>query len=191
MKSHNQFASIGSLSAAAVAGCIGVGWFSVSVKAETVAYVNNEITYTRTEVPKTQVVFVEQDGEVRGADFAVPDGDITRSAFGGRLRRYDMHIAKMMEITDYECRQPDRMWSRIVWQYHAGNAMMGKVNISCDLARDTAVAYGFIRPETIPVTYYNSFAVVTVPVLNITGAKVEKWMSFTEGFRPVMPVAGN
>jgi hypothetical protein len=198
MKSHNRFASIGSLPVAVVVSSIGVGWFSVTVKAEmtpvkaatTIAYVQNDFAYARTEVPVTQVTFVEQDGEVRGAQFMVPDEDTTQSAFGGKLRRYDMHIAKMMAITDYECRQPDRMWSRITWHYQAGNIEMGKVSISCDLARDTAVSYGFVKPELMPVTYYNSPAVLTIPALNITGAKVEKWMNFTEGFRPAMPVAG-
>jgi hypothetical protein len=192
MTSHNWFASIASLPVAAVAGAVGVGWFSVSVKAEMkIAYATSEIAYTRAEIPTTQVTFIEQDGEVRGAQFIVPDEDTTRSAFGSRLRRYDMHIAKMMEITDYECRQPDRLWSQINWQYRAGNVYMGKVSISCDLARDTAISYGFVRPEIMPVVYYNSPATLTIPVLNITGAKAEKWMNFTEGLRGAMPIVGS
>lgn len=35
--------------------------------------------------------------------FAVPDKDTTISADGGELRRYDVHIAKMFEVTHYLC----------------------------------------------------------------------------------------
>ncbi|MBW4692138.1 MAG: hypothetical protein KME27_10255 [Lyngbya sp. HA4199-MV5] len=35
----------------------------------------------------------------------VPDQDTTVSAYGGALRRYDIHIAKMFEVTHYLCQQ--------------------------------------------------------------------------------------
>lgn len=36
-------------------------------------------------------------------DLSVPDRHTTKSAFGGALRLYDAHIAKMFEVTDFLC----------------------------------------------------------------------------------------
>ncbi|NEQ44726.1 MAG: hypothetical protein F6K00_14655 [Leptolyngbya sp. SIOISBB] len=35
----------------------------------------------------------------------VPDQDTTRSAYGGILRRYDVHVAKMLEVSHHYCQQ--------------------------------------------------------------------------------------
>ena len=95
------------------------------------------------------------DNNMMMAQFVVPDYKTTVPA-GGGLRRYDAHIAKMFELTHYECldRQADRNWNGIRWQYYAGSRDidMGAFNISCNLARDIATAYGLGHSELTPVT---------------------------------------
>jgi hypothetical protein len=112
----------------------------------------------------------------------VPHSDTTVSAYGGRLRHYDVHIAKMFEMTRFYCAQKND--SEITkWQYSAesGKAKMGEFHISCPLARDIATAYGLGKTERT-----KTFRGYTdVPTLNITGGKVEKWMRFTSNFKPV------
>ncbi len=48
----------------------------------------------------------------------VPDQDTTVSAYGGELRRYDVHIAKMFEVTHFLCQQehkPDQFeWVKYI-----------------------------------------------------------------------------
>lgn len=141
----------------------------------------------QTEVPIDTIAYVNQSGNTRIAYFNVPDYDTTRSAYGGKLRLYDVHIAKMFELTDYECRDNrDRTWSRINWRYEAGSGEinMGNFEISCQLASQIRGAYGLGRPEATNVIYYRARATVDVPVLNITGGKVATWMNYTRNFRP-------
>lgn len=122
------------------------------------------------------------------AQFVVPDRSTTTPA-GGGLRRYDAHMAKMFELTHYECldQQADRSWNGISWQYYAGNRDfdMGRFNISCNLARDIATAYGLGYSEATPVTYYRADTTINVPKLNIVGGKVPTWLRFTQNFKPV------
>jgi hypothetical protein len=50
-----------------------------------------------TEVPITRIDFAGAGGDFqhRTGTFVVPDRDTTLSAYGGSLRRYEVHIAKM------------------------------------------------------------------------------------------------
>lgn len=141
----------------------------------------------QTEFPITSIVYIGQDGNAQTANFTVPDTDTTRSAYGGRLRRYDVHVAKMFELTNFECENtPDRTWSRILWSYKAGGGQidMGMFDISCDRAAGAGHAYGFGKPEATKVYYYRVPATVYVPILNITDWKVSAWMNYTKNFRP-------
>lgn len=84
----------------------------------------------------------------------VPDNDTTISAYGGRLSRYDVHIAKMFEVTHFMCQQ--RMVSpRIKWNYAAGGGSinMGNFDISCQLANEIASAYGLGKSEMTSISF--------------------------------------
>jgi hypothetical protein len=50
----------------------------------------------------------------------VPDTNTTRSAYGGRLRVYDVHIAKMVEVTHFMCSKGG-LSPGTTWSYSAGN----------------------------------------------------------------------
>ncbi|WP_199296191.1 hypothetical protein [Trichocoleus sp. FACHB-591] len=120
----------------------------------------------------------------------VPDQNTTRSAYGGKLRLYDVHIAKMFEITHFLC-QRDSIRGEQFWVYRAGGGSidMGRFTISCSLSADIAAAYGLGKVERtdIRVSYEGGGGetqTYQVPILNITGGKVARWMSFTQKFRP-------
>ena len=109
-----------------------------------------------------------------------PVEDTTVPAYGGRLRLYDVHIAKMFEMTHYYCQS--RSSERVLkWIYSANRTAMGEFHISCDLANDISAAYGLGRTEYTPT----SGRPANVPTLNITGGKVDKWIRFTNNFKPV------
>jgi len=113
----------------------------------------------------------------------VPDKNTTRSAYGGRLRVYDVHIAKMFEVTYNFCQSGD-LEGTTSWFID-----MGSFNISCNLASDIVIAYGLGKPERtvlrrVTEGYGSRTEVRNIPVLDITGGKVSKWMSFTQRFKP-------
>lgn len=123
-------------------------------------------------------------------DLIVPDTNTTKSAYGGRLRVYDVHIAKMVEVTYFMC-SSGRLSPGTVWSYRAGNGSidMGNFQISCQLANDLAIAYGLGQPESTSIRFSyeeagSSVGTMNIPILNITGGKVDKWMSFTQRFKP-------
>jgi len=120
----------------------------------------------------------------------LPDKNTTRSAYGGRLRVYDVHIAKMFEVTYNFCQSGD-LEGTTSWFYFAGNGSidMGSFNISCNLASDIVIAYGLGKPERtvlrrVTEGYGSRTEVRNIPILDITGGKVSKWMSFTQRFKP-------
>lgn len=123
-------------------------------------------------------------------NLTVPDTDTTSSAYGGKLRVYDVHIAKMVEVTHFMCTS-GRLSPGTVWSYTAGNGAidMGNFQVSCRLASDLAIAYGLGKPERTAINVSFEEAgratrVVNVPILAIAGGKVDRWMSFTRNFRP-------
>ncbi|NTW21494.1 MAG: hypothetical protein HGA42_18790 [Nostocales cyanobacterium W4_Combined_metabat2_030] len=125
-------------------------------------------------------------------EFVVPNSDTTQSAYGGNLRLYDVHLAKMFEITYFECNQPDRGMppnQRIFWRYEAGNGgiNMGTFDISCRLANQIAREYGLGKTETTKITYYRARATQEIPILNITGDKIPSWIKFLQSFHPEFP----
>lgn len=127
----------------------------------------------------------DRDG-FNGAEFRVPDQNTTVSA-GGGLRRYDAHVAKMFEITHYECESSaPYYWRGISWDYKAGdgNIDMGRFDITCQLAKDIAIAYGLGKTQPTTMYHYRVEDVENIPTLNITGNKVNTWLNFVQGFRP-------
>ena len=122
---------------------------------------------------------------------SVPDRDTTKSAYGGRLRVYDVHIAKMFEVTHHMC-EMGRISPGTTWTYLAGGGSinMGNFQISCDLASDVATAYGIGKLENTTIYFsgeesQGSTRTGGIPILNITGGKIDRWMSFTRNFKPM------
>ena len=136
----------------------------------------------------------------------VPDADTTVSAYGGRLRLYDVHIAKMIEYTHYLCTCPRRAGSSpqencssiksYEWSYSADRRRtdMGDFTITCELAQSLVGTYGLEEPEvtTIINSQYESFPpgrrmspeTRMVPILDIRGEEIDEWINFTSSFKP-------
>jgi hypothetical protein len=151
-------------------------------------------------VAQTEVPLTIRAGGTEGTDgfallsLSVPNRDTTKSAYGGQLRFYDVHIAKMFEVTDFLCKRfgSNQTLSGYEWFYSAANGQtsMGRFRISCSLARDIAIAYGSRRTERTAIGLDTEGGppeseMYSIPILNISGSKVQKWMDFVQRFRPI------
>ena len=121
----------------------------------------------------------------------VSETNTTKSAYGGQLRLYDVHIAKMFEVTYSDCQEIPNAGGR-TWYYFAGNGKidMGQFRINCQLASEIANTYGLGKPERTAIEYSQGEAgrpisrTRSIPILDITGNKIQRWTNFVQRFRP-------
>lgn len=121
----------------------------------------------------------------------VPDKNTTNSAFGGKLRIYDAHIAKMFEVTYADCQEINAGYRD--WFYYADNGKidMGQFTISCELVAQVVGNYGLGKPETTVIAYSQEEAGLpinrtrSIPILNITEKNLQSWLNFVQGFKPI------
>lgn len=124
----------------------------------------------------------------------VPDKDTTKSAYGGKLRRYDVHIAKMFEVTFQLCRDSNGSAdSSFLWNYKAGGGSinMGTFRVLCEDTDGVALMIGMGRKQ--PVRIYRSSdggvkdsVVMNVPTLTLSSnAQINHWMKVTRSFKPI------
>lgn len=111
----------------------------------------------------------------------VPNSETTSPAYGGKLRLYDVHIAKMFEMSHYYCQYGRE--NVFIWRYLAngGKTYMGTFRITCRLANEVVSAYGLGKTEYTPT----SGRAANVPTLKITGDKIDTWMNFTQNFKSI------
>ena len=142
-----------------------------------------------TEVPITRIDFAGAGGDFthRTGLFVVPDRDTTVSAYGGSLRRYDVHIAKMIEVTASQWCNPRPNFEGVYWNYEAdnGNQFMGEFYISCTTAQQAVKTYGLGRPErTLIYQRGEGPQTVFIPVLDLNGPKVPRFLKFVQTLKP-------
>ena len=136
--------------------------------------------------------------EARGGfvlmQLTAPNRDTTQPAYGGKLRLYDVHLAKMFETSHFLCQQ-FRGISGYEWVYSAGNGSirMGNFRIPCSLASEMASTYGLGKPERTSIAKDTEGGppesdVYSIPILDITGSKVQRWMNFVQNFKPTSRV---
>lgn len=130
----------------------------------------------------------------------VPDRDVSRSAYGGKLKIRDVHFAKMFEVTQHFCQTKSKQSSGYTWIYRKNGGRtsepgtkIGSYQISCGLANDVAIAYGAGKPESTTVGFCRGGLLggvpvcppktYSIPILNITGGKVQSWMQFRSKFK--------
>jgi serine/threonine-protein kinase len=132
--------------------------------------------------------------EARGGfvlmQLTAPNRDTTQSAYGGKLRLYDVHLAKMFETSHFLCQQ-FRSVSGYEWVYSAGNGSipMGNFRIPCSLASEMSSTYGLGKPERTSIAKDTEGGppesdVYSIPILDITGSKVQRWINFVQNFKP-------
>ena len=151
----------------------------------------------QTDVPIAEIRclnYTSKDGW-QAIKLIVADRDTAKSVGDRKLRLYDVHIAKMFEISHFLCER-DRTSVGYDWSYEAenGNIDMGRFKISCNLARSTAATYGLGKPETTVIRRnFNlkngrpSIAVTkyAIPTLNIAKNRVVQWKLFVRTFPPL------
>jgi hypothetical protein len=136
--------------------------------------------------------------EARGGfvlmQLTAPNRDTTQPAYGGRVRLYDVHVAKMFETSHFLCQQ-SRGISGYEWVYSAsnGNIRMGNFKITCSLASEMASTYGLGKLERTSIARDTEGGppesdVYSIPILDITGSKVQRWMNFVQNFKPTIRV---
>jgi hypothetical protein len=143
-----------------------------------------------TEVPITRISINTAAGDFthRTINFVVPNSDTTLSAYGGKLRLYDVHIAKMVEVTYNQFCVDESPYAGVYWNYRAGNGDidMGQFYVSCELAKDLVAGYGLGHPERTVLTIQPSGRdeTVAIPVLSLTPNKIPKFMDWVSRFKP-------
>ncbi|MEI6428048.1 MAG: hypothetical protein WCO45_06600 [Pseudanabaena sp. ELA607] len=134
-----------------------------------------------TAVNITRINIARQGGDAlnRWVTFVVPDRSTAVPAYGGSLRLYDVHIAKMIEITlDQFCTQPATKGAYFNYEADNGRIFMGKLFISCDIARQAKATYGLGRAERTILEYAGNPEVVYIPVLDLNGPKIKRFQNF-------------
>lgn len=122
--------------------------------------------------------------------FVIPDRDNTQSAYGGKLRQYDVHLAKIFETTHYLCRQRigsgKNTWHGISWLYlvNGGKARVGIFTIECLRSQGVVNRFGLAKPETTPMNFFGSKKAFEVPILSIFGSKIPEWQKFVQIVKP-------
>src|SRR4028119_212156 len=172
--------------------------FACVVTAFTIAPLTQNSALARTELSITEIRWFNFSPEDswQPIQFIVPDRNTAKSAGSRKLRLYDVHIAKMFEISHFLCDR-DRASEGYNWSYQAenGSIEMGRFKISCNLAREIAAAYGLGKPE-ISVIRRNfnlkngrpSFELETysIPTLNIAKNRVLQGRDFVQKL-PAIP----
>ncbi|MEG4320585.1 MULTISPECIES: hypothetical protein [unclassified Microcoleus] len=168
----------------------------------TIALLTPNSALARPEVSVTEIRwfnYTSKDGW-QSIQFIVPDRNTAQSVSSRKLRPYDVHIAKMFEISRFLCDR-DRTSEGYNWSYQAenGNIDMGSFKISCQRARSTAATYGLGKPENTVIRRNfdlnkgrPSIAVEKyyIPTLNVSKNRVLQWIDFVQKFPPIPDKSG-
>ncbi|MGB3532824.1 MAG: hypothetical protein WBA13_04835 [Microcoleaceae cyanobacterium] len=153
---------------------------------------NQQIVSRSTRLPMRLELAVEQEMYI----MTVPNPDINQSAYGGELSFYDVHIAKMFEVTYDDCQKIQRRFPEGIegrqWLYRWGNddddMPTEYFYISCNLAYEIIDTYGLGKAEETVVEAFveqnptRSIRTDLIPILDITGSKVSQWQDFSRNF---------
>lgn len=146
-------------------------------------------TLAGTAVPINRIDFAGAGGNFnqRYGTFVVPDSDTTVSAYGGKLTLYDVHIAKMIEVTQYRWCSPRKGYKGVYFNYEAdnGKVFMGQIYISCQLAARAFSEFGAGRAEQTAIyDRGNGPERIRIPVLDLTGSKIGKFQTLVNSLKP-------
>lgn len=152
---------------------------------------NQEVQQLYSEAIANLPITIRSDSKnKRKMEIIVPDADTTRSAYGGRLRLYAVHIAKMFEVTHFLC-QRDSSLSWLQWRYTAdnGSVYMGTFDIECSEAKRLASDYDLGQPEQTTIkNYRGKNQTFNIPIFQIFSGqklqngldKVDSWIRFVQ-----------
>lgn len=135
---------------------------------------------------------LDASARVRIGYFEVPDRNTTVSAFGGRMRRYDVHIARMIALSHHlYCAQPYEggREKAMSWEYRANNGKieMGYFNMPCTQVEQVVRTYGLGKavPMKVQLTDERTVKVFNVRLLDIQGdAETARFLKFVQTLKP-------
>ncbi|NJL10979.1 MAG: hypothetical protein HC908_14625, partial [Calothrix sp. SM1_7_51] len=111
----------------------------------------------------------------------------TTKSVGNGLRLYEVHIAKMIEVTHSFCgKEGDTKDTNYIvhWNYVADKTFMGRFSFSCKFAANTLKTYGTGKPEQITVNHRGNPTKETISTLNLSGSKAKQFVSLVKTLKP-------
>lgn len=122
----------------------------------------------------------------RFGTFVVPDRDTSLFVADSGLTRYDLHVAKMIEIAHFEwCTQRPR-FDGVYYNFDADNGkiFMGKLYISCSRAKEAVTRFGTGRPERTVILDRGNPSTVSIPTLNVQGKNAPEFRRLVRSIKP-------
>lgn len=144
--------------------------------------------------PNTRIGIAGAGGDSTGrsATLSTTDKTTTKTVKYG-LRTYDLHVAKMIEVSANYCQ--DRPADYVMrWNYMAadGGIFMGEYTIPCALAKNTFKKFGTKGTETLSIDYAGNEEATKVAVLNLTQSNAADFAKFTKTLKPTcIETSGN
>lgn len=146
---------------------------------------NSEIRINSIKLEETLVA------EVMNGYLEVPNKSTTVSAYGGSMRLYDVHIARMIALSHhFYCKEPyvGNMEKLFAWQYRADNGKidMGTFNLRCNQVERAVKTYGLGQavPMVVQMTD-GKRKTVNISLLDIQGdTETQSFLSFVQTIKP-------
>ncbi len=120
----------------------------------------------------------------RYATFTV-DSPTTVTAVTPELRLYEVHLAKMIEVTHLFCKEREGSYV-IHWNYEAdkGQVFMGEFPLSCQFAANAFSTFGTIGKEKITIHHRGNPVQEEIKVLNLQGANGKQFAALVRRLKP-------
>ncbi|KST68964.1 hypothetical protein [Mastigocoleus testarum] len=137
-------------------------------------------------VPNAYINFAGAGGDFksRQATFQVSD-QTTITKIEKNLRLYEVHLAKMIELTYDFCE--DRAADYIVhWNYQAddGKIFMGNFPLSCELARKIFQRFGTGEREKVTLDYRGKIVYEHIATLALDSKNSKQFASLVQTLKP-------
>ncbi|MBW4577813.1 MAG: hypothetical protein KME08_21495 [Aphanothece sp. CMT-3BRIN-NPC111] len=177
---------------APLTSAIGFWTISPDIALASVAQAKNAKSNSTTTIPINTIRLEDTlDASVRLGYFEVPDRNTTVSAFGGQMRRYDVHVARLIALSHhFFCTQPysGEIEKVMEWEYRANNGRtnMGNFALGCLQVEQAVTTYGLGKVVPMKVQLQNgSTKVFNVRPLDIQGdSETDSFLKFVQTIKP-------
>ena len=120
----------------------------------------------------------------RTATFRVNDST-TVTPVGNGLRLYEMHLARMLEVSTHFCqdRMPDYQF---YWNYEAedGKVYMGQFSWTCQFAINTVEQFGSAETKKMTIHYVDNPIVEQIKVMNLDQQNAQEFIDLVKTLEP-------
>ena len=171
-----------------------MGKFRLSLSGVSLALLGITASAQALPVANTRISIAGAGGDFSGRAATLSTTDkttVNKVKYG--LRTYDLHVAKMIEVSGHYCQ--DRPQDYVMrWNYFAADrtVFMGEYTIPCTLAKNTLKKFGTKGTETLPIDYAGNKQATKFPVLNLTQSNAATFAKFVQTLKPAcVETAGN